>query len=130
MTLKILLPTRVFLSASVSQVIAEAANGFFCLLPRHVDFAAALVPGIFIYREKEGAERYLAVDEGILVKAGPEVLVSTRNAAGGGELEQLRERVESEFKAVDEQEQAARSAARKIESHFIRRFTELQEHIR
>ena len=76
MNLKILLPAGVLLNEDVIKVIAEAVNGSFCLLPRHIDFLAALAPGILSFVSTEGKEEFLAVDEGVLVKAGPEVLVS------------------------------------------------------
>ena len=49
-------------------MIAEADNGSFCLLPRHIDFATALAPGLLSFEEPGGAESFLAVDSGVLVK--------------------------------------------------------------
>ena len=46
MRLKVLLPAKVAVDEEVTKVTAEAANGSFSLLPRHVDFIAALVPAI------------------------------------------------------------------------------------
>ena len=40
MRLKVLLPTPVLEDEEVAKVVAGAENGSFCLLPRHVDFAA------------------------------------------------------------------------------------------
>jgi F-type H+-transporting ATPase subunit beta len=48
MKLMVLLPGEVFMEEEVEKVIAEARNGSFCLLPRHVDFVAALVPGLLL----------------------------------------------------------------------------------
>ena len=83
MKLKILLPAEVFLDEEVTKVVAEAENGFFCLMPQHVDFTATLVPGVFSYSTAGGEDAYLAIDIGTLVKKGPEILVSTRNAFRG-----------------------------------------------
>lgn len=128
MKLKVLLPTEVLIEEEVTKVIAEAHNGFFCLLPRHVDFASALVPGILSFETGRGGEVFLAVDEGILIKCGQEVLVSTRNAVRGTELGQLRRTVEEKFEVLDERERSVRSAVAKIEAGFIRRFLEIQGH--
>ncbi len=49
MKLKILLPTEIMLDEEVTKVTAEAGNGSFCLLPRHIDFVAALVPGLLSF---------------------------------------------------------------------------------
>ncbi len=80
MKLKILIPTIVLVDREVTKVIAEAENGNFCLLPHHIDFVAALVPGILSFTTEGGEEIFVAVDEGILVKCNQEVLVSARNA--------------------------------------------------
>ena len=127
MNLKILLPTGVLLHEEISKITAEAVNGLFCLLPRHIDFLAALAPGILSFVSVEGKEEFLAVDEGVLVKAGPEVLVSSTRAVRGGELGQLKETVERVFRKIDDQEKAARSTMAKLEADLVRGFMELGE---
>jgi F-type H+-transporting ATPase subunit epsilon len=128
MSLKILLPAEVFLETKVARIVAEGGDGSFCLLPRHIDFVAALVPGIFSYESTSGEEVFLAVDEGVIVKYGSEVLVSTRNAVRGPDLGQLERTVVEKFKALDERARVARSAVAKIEANFVRRFLEIQRH--
>lgn len=127
MRLKILLPNQVLVDERVTKVIAEAGNGFFCLLPRHVDFVAALVPGLLSFVAEEGQEEFLAVDEGMLVKCGQEVLVSTRNAARGPDLGTLRRTVEEQYQLLDERERLTRSALAKLEADLVRRFIDLRK---
>ncbi|MGD9577766.1 MAG: F0F1 ATP synthase subunit epsilon [Syntrophorhabdus sp.] len=127
MNLKILLPTGILLYEEINKITAEAVNGLFCLLPRHIDFLAALAPGILSFVSVEGKEEFLAVDEGVLVKAGPEVLVSSTRAVRGGELGQLKETVERVFRKIDDQEKAARSTMAKLEADLVRGFMELGE---
>ena len=126
MRLKILLPTKTLVDREITKVIAEADNGIFCLLPRHADITAALVPGLLAF-ETGGRETFLAVDEGVLVKAGDEVRVAVRNAVEGRELGQLRNAVEERFRAADEKQKTARSAAARMEAGLVRRFIELEE---
>ena len=128
MKLKVLLPERVLLEAAVTRVTAEAANGSFCMLPKHVDFAAALVPGILAFEDASGHEGFVAVDEGAVVKCGPEVLVSTRRAVRGSDLATLEQTVNREFRVVGEREQQARSTIAKLEAGFIRQFLDLQDY--
>ena len=127
MRLKLLLPTEVLVDEDVIKVIAEAMNGAFCLLPRHIDFVAALVPGILCFCTTDGAEHFAAIDNSTLVKCGDEVLVSTLNAVLGNELNQLRTMVTERFVALDEHERIARSALARLEAGTIRRFIELEE---
>jgi F-type H+-transporting ATPase subunit epsilon len=126
MRLKVLLPTEVLLDEEVSKVTAEAENGSFCLLPAHIDFVASLVPGLLSFEATGGEEVFLAVDEGVLVKEGKNVSVSTRNAIRGPDLGRLRKTVEEKFKVLDDREKTARSAMAKIEASFVRRFLEIQ----
>jgi F-type H+-transporting ATPase subunit epsilon len=102
-------------------MVAETRQGSFGLLPHRLDCVAALTPGILIYEDEAEGEVYVAVDEGVLIKTGPDVLVSVRNAIAGTDLGQLREAVEREFLNLDEREQSVRSVLAKMESGFIRR---------
>lgn len=119
MRVKVVLPTGVLLDTEVAKVVAEAANGSFCLLPRHIDFVAALVPGILALTRPDGEELFLAVDEGVLVKCGPEVHVSTWNAVRGP-LGELKEAVRQQFHELGEREQQARSALDRLEASLVR----------
>lgn len=125
LNLKILLPAEVLLEIEVEKVTAEAENGFFTLLPRHIDFVAALTPGIFSYATSSGEERFLALDEGVLVKQGDQVYVSASRAVPGDDLEQLQDIVESELKVLDESEKKARTVMSRLEADTLRRFTRL-----
>lgn len=124
MNLKILLPTRVFLDRPVTKVTAEAENGSFTLLPRHVDFLAALASGILSWTTPEGREEFAAVDGGILVKYGQDVLISTANAVGGVELGRLRAAAEKQFENTDERERKVRSVLSRLEADIVRRLLE------
>lgn len=119
MRLKVVLPMRIFLDQEVTKVVAEAANGSFCLLPKHIDFVAALVAGIISF-ESENGEEYLAVDEGVLVKRASEVRVSTRRAVRSKDLGELKEIVKQEFRTLDERERKTRSILAKLEADFAK----------
>ena len=125
MHLTILLPDQLFLDEEVSKVIAEAQDGSFCLLPRHIDFAASLVPGILSFHTPQG-EQFVAVDEGVLVKQGQEVRVSTRNAIRSDDLQGLKQAVRESLRRLDERERQARAALARLEADIVRGFAELQ----
>lgn len=126
MNLKILLPFRIFAEKKdVSRIVAETREGSFGLLPHRLDCVAALEPGILIYETEAEGEIYVAVDEGVLIKTGQDVLVSVRNAILGTELSQLREAVEREFLTLDESEKKIRSVMTKLEIGLVRRLVEL-----
>jgi F-type H+-transporting ATPase subunit epsilon len=130
MRLMVLLPTELLVDEEVVKIVAEAQNGFFGLLPHHVDFVAALVPGVLWFTDGRGREEHVAVDEGLLVKCGDLVRVSVFNAVRGGELGELRDTVASRFRQLDEEQRSARTALGRLEAGALRRFLELEEHTR
>lgn len=125
MKLKVLLPYQVYAEIDgVNRIIVETPQGSFGLLPRRLDCVAVLEPGILTYETQQDGEAYIAVDEGILVKAGAQVLVSVRNAIGGTDLGKLREAVAQDFVNLDENERQVRAVLARLESGFVRHFTE------
>lgn len=127
MKLKVLIPTKVFLVETVQQINVEAKNGALGLLPDHIDFVTALVPGILSYRSEAGEEVFLAVAEGILVKCGQEVLVSTIQAVKDVDLETLQRTVEQEFRQLNEQQKLTRTAIARLEAGLARGILEMGE---
>lgn len=127
MMLKLLTPTNVVVDQPVSKVSAESEHGSFTMLPQHIDFLAALVPGLLSFEDEAGEEAFVAVDEGVLVKRADEVLVSCRQATRGKDLEAMREKVSEEFAKLDDKERAAQAATAKLEASFLRRYLEFAE---
>ena len=125
MKLKVLLPFQVFMEeVNVTRIVVDTLAGSFGLLPNRLDCVAALTPGILVIETEDEDETYVAIDEGVLVKTGHDVLVSVRNAIGGVELSELREAVEREFLTLDEHEESVRAVLARMESGFIRRLAD------
>jgi F-type H+-transporting ATPase subunit epsilon len=98
MNLRILLPFQIFTEKKgVSRIVAESRKGSFGLFPHRLDCVAALEPGILTYETEAEDEIYVAVDEGVLIKTGQDVLVSVRDAIFGTDLSQLQEAVEKDY---------------------------------
>jgi F-type H+-transporting ATPase subunit epsilon len=124
--LKILTPFKVFLEVSeVLSLAIETPGGSYGFLPHRLDCVAPVAAGILTCRTASG-DAYVAVDEGVLVKTGAEVLVSVRNAIGGQDLGQLRKAVEEQFLKLDDSEKEARAVTATLESGFIQRFAEFE----
>jgi F-type H+-transporting ATPase subunit epsilon len=127
MRLRILLPFKVFATCdAVARIVAPTRAGSFGLLPQRLDCVAALTPGIFSYTRSAASEVNLAIDEGVMVKTGADVLVCVRRAVGGADLGALRKAVEQEFLKLDAREKSVRSTLAQLEGGFIRRFVEFQ----
>jgi F-type H+-transporting ATPase subunit epsilon len=128
MNLKVLLPFQVFAEKTgVSRIVAETHEGSFGLLPHRLDCVAALAPGILTYETEADGEVFVAVDEGVLIKAGMDVFVSVRRALEGKDLGRLREAVTREFLTLDEHEQSVRTVMAKLETGLLRRLATFQD---
>jgi len=124
--LQIITPTHVALQQAVVKIIAETANGSFCLLPKHVDFVATLVPGILYCTDCEGLETYHAIGHGTLLKYGDQVQVATLMAIRGDNLEALQNTISEQFLLEHEQAAAARTSLARLEAGTLRRFIDLE----
>jgi F-type H+-transporting ATPase subunit epsilon len=126
--LEIATPTGVTTVEDVCHLGIETPTGAYGVLQHRLDFVAPLVPGVLSYRIERGAEHFVAIDEGVVVKCGNTVQVAVRRAIGDVPLTELRETVKREFLALDEQERRFREALALVESHFFRRLKELSAH--
>jgi len=122
MNLKILVPFAVFAEKTgVSRVVAETRGGSFGLLPHRLDCVAALAPGILTYEIGAEGDVYVAVDDGVLVKTGADVLVSVRRAFAGADLERLRLAVDQDFVKLGDRDKRMRSVMAKLEAGLLDR---------
>ncbi|MDB2330383.1 F0F1 ATP synthase subunit epsilon [Alteromonas sp.] len=112
---------------NVTEIIFETKQGAFGLLPHRRDCVAPLSPGILNFSTFKGDETFVAVDEGVLVKTGLEVLISVRSAIVGQDLNALRETVQQDFLNADDQAQQVSVVMAKLESGFLHRFAKFQE---
>ncbi len=125
MNLKVVTPNQTVVDMRVEKATVEGRDGSRTYLPRHIDFVTAIVPSVMSWQPPDGEEQFAAVDEGILVKAGDELLVSTTYAVYGPDLGQLRETVEEQFEQRGEREKTARTSLARLEASIVRRFMEL-----
>jgi F-type H+-transporting ATPase subunit epsilon len=127
MQLRILLPFGVFASVTdVMRIVVMTPAGSFGLLPLRLDCATVLSPGLLSYSTASPGDIHLAIDVGVLVKTGPEVVVCVRHAIAGADLGNLHRAVEQQFLDFSEQEKSTRTTLAKLESGLLRGFAELQ----
>ncbi|MFU2508239.1 F0F1 ATP synthase subunit epsilon [Pseudoalteromonas sp. ASV78] len=128
MHLKLLLPSQVFIDKTdISNIIVETSKGSYGLLPHRLDCVAVLTPGILTFSTIADGEIFVAVDEGVLVKTGLDVLVSVRNALVDSDLTKLRAAVEQDFLAINEQALQVRAVMAKLESGFLHKFVSFKQ---
>lgn len=128
MTLKVLLPFEVFINETrISRIVVETVQGSFGLLPQRLDCVAALVPGILTFVDERQSEVFVALDAGVMVKTGRDVVISVREAIRGKDLARLHEAIEQQFLSQNAQEKAMHAAMAKLETGFLQRFALLRD---
>ena len=126
--LKVLMPFATFIDISkIVSMVAETVQGSLGILPNRLDCVAILRAGILSYTSVADGEQFIALDEGVLVKTGDKVTVSTRRAIGGTDLKTLHQLVVEEFQVQDEQEKNWHATMLKLETGFLRRFANFNQ---
>jgi len=114
MNLQLFTPTQILLNTPIEKIDVEAIDGFFTLLPRHIDFVTALKSSILTYT-KNNQKFYAACDHGVLVKKGDLVRVSTSFAVLGNDLESLKETIATSFKEMEQERKELNISIGKLE---------------
>jgi len=128
MQLSIFLPQEVFLGPEdIQSLQVPAASGSLGFLPQRLDCVVALTAGLLIYRDMAGKEHFVAIDQGILTKAGNQVSAAVRNAVAGTDLGELHLKITQQFRNLDEEEKKVRQVMSQLESGFIRNFEQLTQ---
>jgi F-type H+-transporting ATPase subunit epsilon len=125
--LKILVPSGVFANiTNVERIVVKTQAGSFGLLPHRLDCAAVLSPGLLTYATAAPDEVHFAVDVGVLVKTGLDVLVCVRHAIGGANPGRMRQAVQQALMKLNEQDSSGRKTLAHLEGGLIREFVKLQ----
>jgi F-type H+-transporting ATPase subunit epsilon len=128
MQVNILLPHQVFAKLTdVSSLVIDTPKGSFGILPHRLDCITPLVAGILSYQTQNQEFHYIAIDEGIFVKTGEQVMISVRRAIKGNTLDELKQTVEREFLNLDQEQQELRNVLAKLESGFLKQFSALEK---
>lgn len=123
MKLKLILPYRTILNKTVEKITAPGSNGDFQILPKHVDGTWTLRTGILTITTDK--DTYYAINQGVVVKQGDIVYLSTFQAIAGESLRDLGETVKNSLNILDERERKAREVLIRLEADTIRRFIEM-----
>ncbi|MBD3167931.1 MAG: F0F1 ATP synthase subunit epsilon [candidate division Zixibacteria bacterium] len=120
MRIRIYSPTGIVADEDAVKLSAEGIRGAFTILPRHIDYGVPLKPGILIYYPEDGSERIFAIDEGLLVKRGGDVLISSFKVIKGDNLESLEKDLSEKILEMSEKEKKTRSAVAMLEGSILK----------
>ncbi|MBE6446324.1 MAG: hypothetical protein E7021_02870 [Alphaproteobacteria bacterium] len=114
MRLKVLTPTQILIDTPIEKVDFEAVDGYFTLLPKHIDFINSLKQTIVQY-QVNNKSYYVACDRGVVVKKSDEVIISTALAISDDNLEKLKKTIEVDFKQMEQERKEVLVSMSKLE---------------
>ncbi len=129
MRLRIVTPLAVVADEEgIASLRAEDASGSFGIWPGHADFLTALSVSVVSWKGAAGRWRHCAVRAGILtVERGESVVVTSREAVLGDDLETLDQSVLSCFRSDVETERSERTESTRLHLAAIR---QIMQHLR
>jgi F-type H+-transporting ATPase subunit epsilon len=116
--LNIVTPAGIF-SRDISHLRLKDESGFLGIMKGHIDFLTVLVPSLCYYRDENGKEMFLAVDEGIFSVRGGVATLTSREIFESEDAEKLAELMESTFEQRRKAEEGLREMLGNIEKSFI-----------
>ena len=91
LNLRIYTPNKLFIDETITKITVYGKEGCFTILPRHIDYVSSFDDCILYFKKENKDMVFVGVNQGILVKSGREIQVSTFNAVNGGSsLEELK----------------------------------------
>lgn len=122
MLFKVFSPLGILIDRPVSKIDFEAIDGFFTLLPKHIDFISALKTGILTYTDLKGKKAYIACHQGILIKKGKNVSLTTKLGILDNDLSHLTQRIETDFKQMEESRKESNKTMAQLEISLTKGF--------
>jgi len=117
-TLDIVTPAGIF-SRDITHLRLKDESGAFGIMKGHIDFLTVLVPSLCYYRDLNGREMFLAVDEGIFTVRDGVATLTSREIFESTDAEKLAELMESTFEQRRKAEAGLREMLGNIEKSFI-----------
>ena len=116
--LNIVTPAGIF-SRDICYLRLKDESGAFGIMKGHIDFLTVLVPSLCYYRDENGKEMFLAVDEGIFTVRDGVATLTSREIFESTDAEKLAELMESTFEQRRKAEAGLREMLGNIEKSFI-----------
>ena len=127
MQLKVITPSEIVTSCSIQKIMIEGIDGFRTLLPKHIDFITALKSGIMTYVTEDNQTIYLACNQGLFVKCGDQVSISTPWAVTSQNLSHLKQRIKQAFQEMEQERKEVGVSMARLEIGLTKGLMQLRQ---
>ncbi|MDR2526345.1 MAG: F0F1 ATP synthase subunit epsilon [Rickettsiales bacterium] len=123
--LEIYTPTEVIINESIKSISLTAKEGQIKILPNHADYVTVFSSNIVDYTDINGNDKIIAVNDGILVKYGGTVCISTYSVVIGDTLEDIRQKIKDNAKAEQEKMKEINKIMKELDFYLLNNLKDL-----
>ncbi len=91
--LKIYSPIEILLDEEVQKLTFQGKEGYLTILPNHIDYVSSFESNIMSYIDRHNNQRFIALNNGILVKYSNKVRLTAYKAIIGNSLKDLKTKI-------------------------------------
>lgn len=124
MHLQVCSPSEIILDLNVEKFIFEGLEGEYTILPHHQDFVSVVKTGIVRYFY-DSKVFYVACQQGTIIKKMNHLILSTPLAILGDDLNTLVQKIESDFKQMEENRKEQNISMARLEIGLTRGLLDL-----
>ncbi len=91
--LKIYSPIEILLDEEVQKLTFQGKEGYVTILPNHIDYVSSFESNIMSYIDRDNNQRFIVLNNGILVKYSNKVRLTAYKAIIGNSLKDLKTKI-------------------------------------
>ena len=130
LNLRVYTPNELFIDEVITKISVLGNEGYYTILPNHIDYVSSFGDGILCFVTQDNKRMFVGVNQGILVKCGREIQISTFNAINGGSsVEELKDILKDVIKKEEEIinfEKKLKISLKNIEFELFKRINSLR----
>ena len=124
MHLQVCSPSEIVLDTNIEKFIFEGLEGEYSILPHHQDFVSVVKTGIVRYF-CDSKNFYIACQQGTVIKKMNTLILSTPLAILGDDLNKLIQKIEDDFKQMEENRKEQNISMARLEIGLTRGLLDL-----
>ncbi len=117
--LKIYSPIEIILDEEVKQLTFEGKEGYLTILPNHIDYVSSFDTNIMYYIKNNGDKKFIALNNGILLKYSNKVRLTAYKAILGDNIKDLKNKINQAIDIEDNIEKEINKNLKQLEYYMF-----------
>lgn len=124
--LKIYSPIEMFLDEDVKKLTFKGKEGYLTILPNHIDYVSSFETNVMTFIDKNDNEKYIALNNGILVKYSNKVRLTAYKVLIGNSIKELREKINQATELENDIEKEINKNLKQLEYYMFNNLVNLK----